>query len=140
MPLLSHHPKRELHRTAARLEEHKRQHNSRTLIAIDFGWFCLTQFGVLLSWIVFRAEDLGQAGTLLANFWQLHFSLPESLPLGWALFVASPVVVMHLRTVAVERLGLPEPGTVERGLITGILLYLCLTANGVNDAFIYFQF
>ena len=108
--------------------------------AVEFGWFGLTQFGVLLSWLVFRAEDLPQAETLFANLWQLDFSLPATLPLGWSLLVASPVIVMHLRTAAVERLGLPEPGTAERGLITGILLYLCLTANGVNDAFIYFQF
>ena len=106
----------------------------------EFGWFCVAQGGVLLGWLVFRATDLDQTGAFLANLASLRFVAPETLPIGWALIVASPVLLMHLRAFAVERLGFPPAGTTERALLAGAMLYLCLTANGVSDAFIYFQF
>ena len=103
-------------------------------------WFCVAQGGVLLGWLVFRATDLDQTGAFLENLASLRFGLPETLPMGWALLVASPVIFMHLRAFVVERFGFPPAGVTERAVLAGAMLYLCMTANGVSDAFIYFQF
>jgi hypothetical protein len=107
---------------------------------VSLSWALIVQSSVFLFWILFRAEDMAQATTLFSNLSDLRFSSLDSLPVGWALLVASPIALMHMRTLAVERMGIAPPGVLERALIAGVSLYLCLTANGVNDAFIYFQF
>ena len=94
----------------------------------------------MLFWILFRAEGMAQATALFSNLSDLQFAPLVRLPIGWALLIASPIALMHVRTLATERAGIAPPGVLERALIAGVSLYLCLTANGVNDAFIYFQF
>lgn len=95
---------------------------------------------VTLTWVLFRAENLAQAG----DFYTALFAASSSVmtTAAWlTLVVMAGLLAWHaaIRRVEIEavyaRLAWPA-----RGLLVGLLLAAVLLSPGENRAFIYFQF
>ncbi len=103
-------------------------------------WFFVVQAVVLVAWVFFRSQGLGEAFVILENLFafRLASGRPELLI---ALVFTAPVALMHLSTFLAERSLLPrdESGG-GRALLAGVMLYLIVTCYGSSHAFIYFQF
>ena len=104
-------------------------------------WWVVVQSTVVVAWVLFRSPNLEIAGGLLRNLvTRPPGALDASLPFGWiAVLVAAPIGG-HLRTLARERFGLPDPGPMEKALWGAMMLYAVCTAHGPSKTFIYFQF
>lgn len=106
-------------------------------------WPCLrmllVQVVVLVGWILFRSESLGDAMQFLSNFLFFRIDRPRQSLLDGLIFML-PILVMHLRGFMVERHLVSEAGFSERAVLAAFMLYLTLTCYGVSSVFIYFQF
>ncbi|RFF28494.1 MULTISPECIES: MBOAT family protein [unclassified Wenzhouxiangella] len=103
-------------------------------------WMAVTFVVVTLTWVLFRAENLPQAGA----FYRALLTASESAmtTAGWlALAAMAGLLAWHvaIRRIEIEgvytRLAVPA-----RGVMIGLLLTAVLLSPGENRAFIYFQF
>lgn len=105
-----------------------------------------TFFGVCLTWVFFRAKNMGHAFELLrAMFGQNGKSLSSVLltpfQIQSVLYVAVFLVVTHrlLRNSGLHIIGRRVPSWLWSMMMTGLVLLIWLAA-GEDRAFIYFQF
>ncbi len=122
-----------LHGTALALERLLGLNRVKGAAALP--WWLVVQAVVLVTWIFFRATDVGQGVAFLQNLGALDFG-----PLLPAFVFLVPLIGMHLRTWAVERGLVRDVSPLEKGLWAGAMLYALLTWYGRGSAFIYFQF
>ncbi len=103
-------------------------------------YMAVTFIVVTLTWVLFRAEDLDQAG----RFYAALFGPGESSmnTAAWLALVAMAILLawqVAIRRLEIEavyaRLAWPV-----RGLLVGLLLAAVLASPGDSRAFIYFQF
>ncbi len=103
-------------------------------------WFVVVQITVLLTWVVFRAKSIPQAGGIVSNAMSFRAEAFGDFPwLACAVLLLGPLIV-HIGTFARERRLLGPPAWWERPVPAAVMLYACFTAYGVDSAFIYFQF
>lgn len=103
-------------------------------------WYLVTQAVVMLAWVFFAAADNEQGARIVGHalsFQGLGFG---RLPLATCALLILPPVLVHVRTWLVERGRLRAPGRIEKAVLAAVMLYATLTAFGVSNAFIYFQF
>ncbi|RFF31019.1 MBOAT family protein [Wenzhouxiangella sediminis] len=103
-------------------------------------YMAVTFVVVTLTWVLFRAENLAQAGSFYAAL--LSVSGSKMSTAAWlALATMAGLLAWHaaIRRVEIElvydRLAWPL-----RGIVMGLLLAAVLTSPGESRAFIYFQF
>jgi alginate O-acetyltransferase complex protein AlgI len=101
-------------------------------------------FLVLISWVFFRAQNVGQAFAILRtmfNFGSVRMDLASSTIAGGAL---SLLVLIILRQIYFGAgLNTREPGRLAylvKPVTAGLLLAGCVFLKGPGSAFIYFQF
>jgi alginate O-acetyltransferase complex protein AlgI len=104
-------------------------------------WFLTVQATVLVGWIFFRAESIGQAWKFVGNIffgnWGWSGEVKEFIP---GLVFTLPVLLMHLRGYFAGKQWFLAPHWVEKGILCGVMLYALFTIYGVTSAFIYYQF
>jgi alginate O-acetyltransferase complex protein AlgI len=103
-------------------------------------WFLVVQATVLMSWIFFRSETLGQSFRIFNNLFNGGFNPNYALAILPALWFVLPVILLHGRAFLVERGCVPAPGKLEKGFVCALMLYGILTLYGKINAFLYFQF
>jgi len=108
-------------------------------------WFGVVQIVWILSMALFRGESAAQAWQILANAVLGAGPTSPAEPSGWAGIVigwwfTGPVWALHLRAFLGEKLGLGEPGRLERAVYAGAMGYAVLTLYAGARGFIYFQF
>ncbi|MBQ7846275.1 MAG: MBOAT family protein [Clostridia bacterium] len=117
-----------------------------------FLWRILTLLAVMLGWVLFRADDLGQAGAYIAamfmgnatQLWDatgLYYLREYLVVLLVGIVCATPI----FRTLREKLIPMPKAGTalLLAGYLGQILLFLCSIAALVMNAhnpFIYFNF
>jgi len=103
-------------------------------------WMAVTFVIVTLTWVLFRAESLVQAG----DFYRALLTNSESAmdTAGWLALAA--MVVLLAWHVAIRRLEIEQVyiwlAWPARGIMLGLLLAAVLLSPGEDRAFIYFQF
>lgn len=103
-------------------------------------WFLTVQLTVLLTWVFFRAADPAEAlGLLSAGLRLQPGTYPDFPLLACGVLVAIPLC-LHVVTALRERKWLPPASHWERAGLAAAMTYGVITAHGVSDAFIYFQF
>src|SRR5699024_9952419 len=103
-------------------------------------YMAITFVMVTLTWVLFRAESLAQAGSFYAAL--LSASASTMNTAGWlALATMAVLLAWHaaMRRVEIERVHARLPWPV-RGMMVGLLLAAVLMSPGDSRAFIYFQF
>ncbi len=112
-------------------------------------WFFIVQGGWIASMAVFRARDLGEAGTIAASALAalLHpstllelWSGPAAADVVTGCLLTLPVWAMHARAALNERRPETVPGALGRAVQTGVMLALVLTFYTRAQSFLYFQF
>jgi alginate O-acetyltransferase complex protein AlgI len=103
-------------------------------------WFLVVQWTVLVSWIFFRSDTLGQSFQIFNNLFSGGFDLNNALAILPAFWFVLPVVTLHSRAFFVERGWMPAPGKSEKAFVCALMFYGILTLYGKTNAFIYFQF
>jgi alginate O-acetyltransferase complex protein AlgI len=103
-------------------------------------YMAVTFIIVTLTWVLFRAESLAQAGA----FYRALLTVSESAmnTAGWlALAATAGLLAWHvaIRRVEIERV-YADLAWPLRGILVGLLLAAVLTSPGDSRAFIYFQF
>jgi len=101
----------------------------------------LTFLVVTVTWVLFRAEDLPQAGRFYDDLFSLGPSNGSSAAALAALAMAG-LLAWHagIRGVEIERVYRRRLAWPLRALLVGLLLAAVLLSPGENRAFIYFQF
>jgi alginate O-acetyltransferase complex protein AlgI len=108
---------------------------------LRLAWAGVVQATVLVAWAFFRSNSAGQALDLLGNLASLpNFASEDFGQLAMGLWFVVPILILHLRSFAIEHGWLPEVSGYERALAAGAMAYLTLSFYGTSDAFIYFQF
>jgi alginate O-acetyltransferase complex protein AlgI len=102
-------------------------------------WFVVVQATVLAAWVFFRAETVGDAVRFLGVIAAVDGARIDPVVVSTLLVYTLPVVVLHLRTWAGERLGWIA-GAHEKVVLAAVMLYATLVGYGRGTAFIYFQF
>jgi alginate O-acetyltransferase complex protein AlgI len=108
------------------------------------GWWLITQVGVLIAWIPFRAPTLEQTGHFLATLAGLSGPQADVTTLANRVLVAATVVGLYgvhirFRSTSLERLaGRMHPITIGAGL--GVCWLSIWLAQPEDRSFIYFQF
>lgn len=100
----------------------------------------LTFIVVTLTWVLFRAADLAQAGAFFGDLVRLDASTLD--PAGWlALAMMAALLIWHavIRRIEIDRVYADLPWPVRGGMV-GLLLAAVLLSPGEHRAFIYFQF
>lgn len=102
----------------------------------------LTWVGVHLAWILFRAEDLGQAWDVVSRIGAISdgwFDARAAWIIGGA-FVVTLLMDLDLRRRDAQRVFVTQPAVV-RGLAYGMGVVMLVVASGTEPVpFIYFQF
>ncbi|NBD95111.1 MAG: MBOAT family protein, partial [Gammaproteobacteria bacterium] len=103
-------------------------------------WMAVTFVIVTLTWVLFRAENLPQAG----DFYRALLTASDSVmgTAAWlALAAMAGLLAWHvaIRRVEIEQVYARWAWPL-RGMIVGLLLAAVLLSPGENRAFIYFQF
>ena len=103
-------------------------------------YIALTFIVVTLTWVLFRAEDLAQAGQFYAALLGPGESTMNTA--AWLALVA--MAVMLAGQIIIRRLEIEDVYAAMawplRGLLLGLLLAAVLMSPGDSRAFIYFQF
>jgi alginate O-acetyltransferase complex protein AlgI len=107
---------------------------------LKVGWFVVVQTTVLISWIFFRSDNLGQAHRIFNNLFNGGFDPENALAILPGLWFVIPVFVLHGRAFLTEKGWAPKPGIVEKGFVCALMLYGIFTLYGKTNAFLYFQF
>jgi alginate O-acetyltransferase complex protein AlgI len=112
----------------------------RRYLVTKLAWAVVVQALVLGAWIFFRSTDITQAVAILKSIFTGPYELLSKRIVVFGLLLIAPVALSHLRTLCVERLGIPKPSAVEKGFWVAVMFYFILTGNAKNETFIYFQF
>lgn len=103
-------------------------------------WMALTFLIVTLTWVLFRAENLAQAGA----FYRALFSVSESTMSTMAWLALAGMAGLLAGQFALRRREVTmlysQLGWPVRATLVGLLLTALLLSPGDNRAFIYFQF
>ncbi len=102
-------------------------------------WAAVVQVFVVVAWVFFRAEYVGQGVHVLKNAVLGVGTAPPVEVLKTMIFLLPPIV-LHARVWLHERMAVALPGRIEKGLLAGLYLYAVITMHGKSDGFIYFQF
>jgi alginate O-acetyltransferase complex protein AlgI len=103
-------------------------------------WSMVVQGVVLMAWIFFRSEDLGQAKAFLSNMTCRNLGLDLLGGIAPAFLLLIPIFLTHARTWMEEREIVGRAGGIEKAFYCALMFYCILTMYGENNAFIYFQF
>ncbi len=109
-------------------------------VLIKVFWFVVVQATVLVGWIFFRSDNLGQASRIFNNLFNGGFDPENALAILPGLWFVIPVLILHLRALLTERGWIPAPRIVEKGFVGALMLYGLFTLYGKTNAFLYFQF
>ncbi len=109
-------------------------------LLMKLGWAIVVQALVLCAWIFFRSTDMTQAMAIVKSIFIGPYEPLSKQMVMFGLLLITPVALSHLRTLSVERFGIPKPSAVEKGFLAAVMVYLILTGNAKNETFIYFQF
>ncbi|MEQ1930679.1 MAG: MBOAT family O-acyltransferase [Parvularculaceae bacterium] len=104
----------------------------------------LTYFLINITWVFFRAQDFGEASTMLASMFGLAVKpervlyYNEIIP---ALVVVAGMVISHwrMRATSLEAAVAATPRWLIASVLAAMLFMLVIT-QGSDSAFIYFQF
>jgi len=107
---------------------------------VKITWFLAVQGTVLVSWIFFRSDTLGQAFRIFNNLFNGGFDPNNALAILPALWFVIPVILLHGRAFLAEQGWISLPRGVEKGFICALMLYGIFTLYGKTNAFLYFQF
>lgn len=100
---------------------------------------------VCVAWVFFRAETFEQSMQLLARMFMVETGegaiIQSRFMFGVAVLGVGGLVGVHwlLRNRRLEDVS-AKAGWIATGIVTGVMLFLVLTAGGGNAEFIYFQF
>jgi alginate O-acetyltransferase complex protein AlgI len=106
---------------------------------LSAAWFVVVQAAVLISWVFFRSESLGDAWQLLDNVARLELGTPTASMWAASAFLY-PLVAWHAWGWAVEREWTPPLAMLPRAALAAAMVLGVLVAYGRTSAFIYFQF
>ena len=104
----------------------------------------LTYFLINITWVFFRAQDFGEASTMLASMFGLA-AKPERVlyynEIIPALVVVAGMVISHwrMRATSLEAAVAATPRWLIASVLAAMLFMLVIT-QGSDSAFIYFQF
>jgi D-alanyl-lipoteichoic acid acyltransferase DltB (MBOAT superfamily) len=112
----------------------------RRSLVMKLGWAVVVQGVVLAAWIFFRSTDMSQAVAILKSILVGPYELLSKHMILFGLLLIAPIALTHLRTLGIERLGMPKPSPVEKGFWAAVMFYFIMTGNAKNETFIYFQF
>ena len=107
---------------------------------IKFVWAIVVQLTVLVAWIFFRSNSVNQAVAILTSIIVGPYEMLSMRLLFFGFLLLFPIALIHLRTLGIERFGIPKPSPVEKGVLAAVMFYFILTAHATNETFIYFQF
>ncbi len=107
---------------------------------IKLGWAIVVQATVLIAWIFFRSNGFNQAVAILTSIIVGPYEPLSKRMLFFGFLLLFPVALIHLRTLGIERLGIPKLSPMEKGIWAAVMFYFILTGNAQNETFIYFQF
>jgi alginate O-acetyltransferase complex protein AlgI len=107
---------------------------------IKLGWAIVVQAMVLIAWIFFRSNGVGQAVAVVTSIFAGPYELITKRMLCFGFLLLLPVILIHLRTLGFERLGIRKPSPIEKGMWAAVMFYFILTGHATNETFIYFQF
>jgi alginate O-acetyltransferase complex protein AlgI len=108
----------------------------------DLAAMAVTFVLVLVAWVFFRAQSVGDAAILLRSmFWPAAWklSVPAKAMLKQGVWLV-PVAVYYGHEYLGQRGVRVAFSPVRRGIALGVLAFLTLVCREVSDAFIYFQF
>lgn len=116
----------------------------RRNLAGDIILIMLTYHLVLLAWVFFRAEDLGQALTMVQRMLDLPqlftFQMPNKSVLKDGIWMLPAVAYFAWNYIAERReSGFTVPPSLRMAALGG-LAFVTITCREASDAFIYFQF
>lgn len=111
------------------------------ILQIIAAWL-ITQFGVCVAWILFRAQDFPTAGIYLKGLFQ--FSSGQSIDLPWLVWFAfGAVIIDHIagwfiqyRSEVLQKI----PVHWKALAIVGMIIFLYHARPAAVNPFIYFQF
>lgn len=109
---------------------------------VQVGWYFVVQLCVLFAWVLFRSEGVDNAfimikGIVFNEYRMLDFS-DVGMPWDKPLVLSMVVVLMHVRGYIAEH-GFPIK-SLEKALLSGVMLYFTLTLYSGASDFVYFQF
>jgi alginate O-acetyltransferase complex protein AlgI len=107
---------------------------------IKLGWAIVVQVTVLIAWIFFRSNSINQSVAILRSIIAGPYEMLSMRMLFFGFLLLFPVALIHIRTLGMERFGIPKPSSVEEGLLAALMFYFILTGSAHNETFIYFQF
>jgi D-alanyl-lipoteichoic acid acyltransferase DltB (MBOAT superfamily) len=109
-------------------------------LVTKLGWAVVVQAMVVTAWVFFRSSGVTQAAAILMSIFTGPYKLLSRQKVVFGLLMIAPVALMHLRTLGIERLGMPKPSPAEQGFWAAIMFYFIVTGHATTETFIYFQF
>jgi len=131
-----------LHGAALAVERVTGMHQQRVPrpLILRLAWFLVVQLIVLVTWIFFRSETIGDAVRFIGNIGGGGDG-PFPAEVFWVgLLFLLPVIVMHVWRALVEGGQVRDLGPFGKAITSGAMLFGIASAYGGSDAFIYFQF
>ncbi len=129
-----------IHGGALAIERLLGLNRGRHSFVLKFGWAIVVQTMVIVAWVFFRSNNITQAVAILMSIFMGPYEPLSKQMVMFGLLLVAPVILIHLRTLGVERLGMPKPSPVEKGFWAAVMFYFIVTGHATNETFIYFQF
>lgn len=102
-------------------------------------WWAVVQVVVLIAWIFFRSDSLAGAWQFLVNIAAVELAAPNEVIRFGSWFLVPPIL-LHLWRWLEERQLVPMVAGYGKAALSGVFIFLILSAYGPTNAFIYFQF
>ncbi len=116
-----------------------RQNGLRPARWVRGAWAVVVQVAVLVAWIYFRSDTIGEATTFVSQLIVGTWRPPTGWMVASTLFL-SPLLAMHLHAWLRDRHLLPPLGAGTKAALAAAMTYGILSVYGGTSDFIYFQF
>jgi alginate O-acetyltransferase complex protein AlgI len=110
-----------------------------TPVPVRVIWWAVVQVVVLIAWIFFRSDSVAGAWQFLVNIAAVELAAPNEVIRFGSWFLIPPIL-LHLWRWLEEHKLVPVVAGYGKAALTGVFIFLILSAYGPTNAFIYFQF